>query len=263
MKIFIGPAGIGKGAAGLQAIKAAGLNAAEVEFTYSIYMNAKTAAEIGNFAKKLGINLSIHAPYWINLNSAEKKKVEQSKQRILKCCEIGHYLGASPIVFHPGFYGSMDMNETYKTIKNAIQGMQKVIKQRKWRVSLAPETTGKINVFGDLHEIGMLVKETGCSFCVDFAHLKARSIGRMNYEDILNKLNYNFKKEMLSNVHAHFSGVEWTSKGEKRHIITSENEIKLLADAIKKQQGIKSITIINESPNPLGDSIKMKDVFEK
>lgn len=259
MKIFLGPAGIGSGLEGLKEIKKAGLNAAEVEFTYSIYMNEKTALAVGKFAKESGIKLSVHAPYWINLNSTEKKKVEQSKQRILKCCEIGYYLEANPIVFHPGFYRKMNKEETYENIKSAINEMQCMIKEKRWPVSLAPETTGKINVFGSLDEIGRLMHETKCSFCIDFAHLKARACGETDYEDILKEAKGSLKN--VKEIHAHFSGIEWTSKGEKRHILTSETEIKKLVKAVSKNKWIKNITIINESPDPLGDSIKMKNIF--
>ena len=69
------------------------LKACEIAFTYGIYIKGKEdALKIGKAAERLNVQLSIHAPYWINLNSAEKEKVEKSKERILKCCEVGHYL---------------------------------------------------------------------------------------------------------------------------------------------------------------------------
>ena len=176
--IFFGPAGLGgvkEAFDNLEYFHKHGLKACEIAFTYGVYIkNKDDAVKIGKKAKDLGIKLSIHAPYWINLNSKDKKKIEQSKQRILRCCEIGHYLNAHRVVFHPGFYAGIDKEETYQNIKKEILEMKKEINKNKWEIKLAPETTGKVNVFGSIDEIARLVKETKCSFCIDFAHVKAR-----------------------------------------------------------------------------------------
>jgi deoxyribonuclease-4 len=104
--ISLGPAGIGsikdveETFAEYQKL---GFKAAEIPFTYGVYIKENQCEKIKKAAKKYDISLSIHAPYWINLNSPEKEKVEASKQRILKSCKIGHLLGAKKIVFHIGF----------------------------------------------------------------------------------------------------------------------------------------------------------------
>ena len=109
MEIRFGPGGLGNPPLdGLDKIKKAGLSAAEVEFTYGVYMDEATAKKIGAKAKELGISLSIHAPYYINLTSEDLKKREQSKKRILQACEKGHYLGARYIVLHAAFYGKLE-----------------------------------------------------------------------------------------------------------------------------------------------------------
>lgn len=252
----LGPAGIGSKGERLNDIKNSGLNAAEVEFVYGVKMDNKTAEKIGKTAKELDIKLSVHCPYYINLNSEDKQKIGASRTRILQSCERGHHLGAEYIVFHPGYYGKDSKEETYETIKEQIKKIQEAIKEKKWKVKLAPETTGKINVFGTIDEILKLVKDTKCSLCIDFAHLKARNNGKINYDELFKKLkNFDY-------IHSHFSGIEYGPKGEKWHIITSESVLKELGSAIKKNH-IKNITIINESPDPLGDSIKTKSVFKK
>jgi len=251
--IKLGPAGLGGVKAAidnLQKLHDKGLSACEIAFTYGVYIKNKEDAEkIGNEAKKLGIQLSIHAPYWINLNSKEKKKIEESKKRILDCCEIGDALGAYRIVFHPGFYGGMDKEQTYQNIKNAILEMQKEIKKNKWKPELAPETTGKINVFGSVDEILKLAEETECAFCIDFAHILARE-KKVDYESILKK----FSK--YKELHIHFSGILYGEKGERMHIKTKDNEVKSLLENLEKYAKNKNIVIINESPDPIEDSVK-------
>lgn len=250
MAIKFGPAGLGgvkQAVSNLEMYHKLGLKACEIAFTYGVYIKDKQdAKKIGKVAKKLGIKLSIHAPYWVNLNSKDKKKIEQSKQRILRCCEIGHYLGVYAVVFHPGYYVGIDKAETYENIKIAILDIQHEIRKNKWNIKLAPETTGKINVFGSIDEISRLAEETRCFFCIDFAHILAR-YKQVDYDFIKRK----FKK--YKNWHIHFSGIEYGEKGEKRHIKTKINNWKKLLDNLPKN---KNIVIINESPFPIQDSVE-------
>ncbi|MCL6500577.1 MAG: TIM barrel protein [Candidatus Pacearchaeota archaeon] len=254
-QVRFGPSGIGsvkEALNNLQFYKKQGISAAEVEFTYGVYIKNNSDAElIGKEAKKLDIALSIHAPYYINLASEDKKIRESSKNRILECCERGHYFGTkerpTPIVFHAAYYGKYTREECYEIVKQSILEMQQIIKKKKWQVFLAPETTGKASQFGSLDELLKLAKETGCSFCVDFAHLEARE-QKIDYKEIFDKL------KKLKHVQAHFSGIEYTSKGERRHKVTTESKLKELLRWIKKYN--LSITIINESPAPYTDSLK-------
>jgi len=252
LKIRFGPAGLGgvkEAAENLQEYNKLCLKACEIAFTYGVYIkNKKDAEEIGKEAKKQGIKLSIHAQYWINLNSKEKKKIEESKKRILDCCEIGSFLGAYCVVFHPGYYGGMDKIITYNNIKREILEMQEEIKKNKWQIQLAPETTGKVNVFGSVDEIKKLTDETGCFFCLDFAHILARE-KKVDYKTILEKFK-DFKE-----LHVHFSGIEYGEKGEKRHVKTKKNEAKELIENLKRYAKDKEIVIINESPYSTEDSV--------
>ena len=257
MTIKFGPAGLGgvkDAVSNLERYSKLGLKACEIAFSHRIYIEKKQdALEIGKAAKKLGIKLSIHAPYYINLNSKDKEIIKKSKQRILKCCEIGTYLNAYRVVFHPGYYNGFDKKQTYENIKNEILEMQKEIKLKKYTPKLAPEIMGKVNVFGGIKEISQLVKDTGCSFCIDFAHVLAR------YK------NYKFKevfKEFAKHkeLHIHFSGIEYNGKGEKRHIRTPEKELKKLVSALPKD---KNIIVINESPNSVEDSVLGLRIYEK
>ena len=169
------------------------------------------------------------------------------KKRILDCCKTGELLGAKYVVFHPGYYGKNSKEETYENIKNAILDMMKEIKKNKWRINIAVETMGKVNVFGSIEETKKLVKETKCGFCLDFAHLLARSNGKMSYEEMIEEF-----KEFKS-WNCHFSGIEYGEKGEKHHKITPIEELKKLIKVLPKD---KEITIINESPQPFEDSVE-------
>ncbi len=257
--IKLGPAGIGGFSECEKFLKnynKVNIQAAEIPFTYQIWMSNEQAKIIRKYSEKYNIDLSIHAPYYINLNSAEKEKIQASKNRILRTCERAHHLGANSVVFHPGFYGKMNKKDAYNIIKNNIIELQDKLKENKWNVKLCPETMGKINVFGTLEEIFDLVKETKTGFCIDFAHLVARSNGKVTYNEVCKEL------KKFDHIHAHFSGINYGEKGEKNHEITKEEEIKKLGVALKENK-INNITIINESPDPINDVIKTINIFKK
>lgn len=247
--IKFGPAGLGpvkEAVENLKIYSKLGLKACEIAFTYGIYIKTKEdIKEIKKAAENYNIKLSIHAPYWINLNSKDKLKVKQSKQRILDCCKIGYELGAYAVVFHPGYYAEIDKEETYQNIKKEILEMQEEIKNNKLDIKLAPETTGKVNVFGSLDEIARLVSDTKCFFCIDFAHILAR-YKHYNFEEIKEKFN------KYDKWHCHFSGIDYGEKGEKNHKKTSKEDWKKVLDSLPKD---KDIVIINESPFPVEDSV--------
>jgi deoxyribonuclease-4 len=246
--IRFGVAGLGgvkQAIANLETYSELGIKACEIAFTYGVYIkNKPDAIKIGKTAKKHDIQLSIHAPYWINLNSADKKIIENSKKRILRSAEVASWLNAKKVVFHCGYYGKMEKNETFQNIKMQISEMQDTIKKNKWDVTLCPEIMGKKNVFGSIDEISRLVKETGCGFCIDFAHVLARY---EKYE--IEKIKREFPQKQW---HCHFSGIEYGKSGEKHHKKTSVKDIK---DLLKMLPNNKKITVINESPDPVGDSV--------
>jgi deoxyribonuclease-4 len=250
MKIRFGPAGLGpvkEAIKNLEEYHKQGLRACEIAFTYGTYIkDEKDMEEIKEASKRLDIKLSIHAQYWLNLNSKEKRKVEESKARILECCRIGEKLGADVVVFHPGFYAGVEIEESYRNIKDAITEILKEIKKNKWKIKIAPETMGKINVFGSIEQIAKLSEETGCSFCIDFAHILARE----------KKVDYDKIKRLFSKFetwHCHFSGIEYNEKGERKHLKTPKQAWIEVLENLPKD---KEITIINESPYMIEDSVE-------
>lgn len=251
-----GPAGLGgakEAIRNLMKFHKLGIQACEVAFTYGVYLKEDQAKEIGRVASDLDICLSIHAPYWVNLN-AEGKKLEQTKKRILDSCKIGHFLGARTVVFHPGYYGKMSKEDTFSRVKEAIIDMLETRSRNGWSPEIAAETMGKVNVFGDLREILKLVKETGCGFCIDFAHLLARSQGIMKYREMYEQVA-EWKK-----LHCHFSGIHYGEKGEKNHIPTPDLELVKLLKVLPRN---KDITLINESPVGVEDSIKALKIWKE
>ena len=253
--IKIGPAGSGGlgNLKGIQRVARMKLDCMEVEFTYGVRMSLDAAREVGALAKEKGIILSVHAPYYVNLASDENEKIVASKQRILDSCERAAALGAGNVVFHAGFYQKKTAKQTYKLIKKAILEIQKKISRNKWKVQLCPEITGKPSQFGSVEELLKLMKETGCGICVDFAHLYAREQGNIDYGKVIKRLPKKF--------HAHFSGIEYGPKGERKHLKTTKKFFEPLAEALLKAK--RDVTLICESPRPYKDAAMMKGVVTK
>ena len=259
MKIKFGPAALGSIKTAEQMLDSyakLGFQACELAFTHGVYIkHEEDALRIGKKAKSLGISLSIHAPYYVNLNSAEEEKIVATKKRILACCEIGELLGVKTVVFHPGYYGKSSKDDTYRAIKNGILYIMKTIKKKGWKIEIAPETMGKVNVFGSVEEISRLVKDTGCSFCIDFAHILARD-KKVDFE----KLKKLFPDKKW---HCHFSGIVYGEKGEKHHKSTEKKEWEDLLRNLKKTLSDKEFVIVNESPTLVEDSAEGIKISKK
>ncbi len=253
--IKVGPAGSGGlgNLKGVSKVAEMDLDCMEVEFTYGVRMDLKTAKDVGALAKEKGIILSVHAPYYINLASNEQEKFVASKQRILDACERAHAMGARNVTFHAGFYQKRTPEKTFQLIKKALMDLKKNISKKRWQVTLCPEVTGKSSQFGSLEELLRLKKETDCGLTVDFSHLYARHRGDIDFDRILDRLPEKF--------HAHFSGIEYGEKGERKHVRTTEKFFAPLAKALIRRD--LDITIINESPRPYEDAAMMKKVLQK
>jgi deoxyribonuclease-4 len=259
-RIELGPAGSsGLGTLeGIRFVREKELQCMEVEFVRGVHMKNELARQCGEVARELGISLSVHAPYYINLASAEMRKRRESQQRILDSCERGHHLGATHVVFHAAYYGKLSPEKTYGIVRDAVNGMQSVLDRNGWNVRLAPETTGKASQWGTLDEVLGLARETGCSFCVDYAHIFARNRGNIDYGNVLDRI----QKAGHKHVQAHFSNINYGLKGERNHLVLDgKPPFEPLAKALLERR--LDATIISESPITWRDSLKMKGIFER
>ncbi len=270
MNIFLGPGGLpisSKGSStveGLKKVAEIGLNAMEIEFVRSIYLNDKTAAETREAAKEFGVRLSVHAPYFINLCSKEEKTIAASKNRILKSLEISEILNADAIAVHAAYYSGLTPDRAYEKLKENILEILDEMKSRGIKnAKFGLETMGRSSQFGSLEEIIKMCKEVKNKQLVpylDWGHLYVRGKGRIDYKEILNKLDV----LKLDHINSQFTGVDKNKKGEFVDVHTPMSEYPpfepLAEELIKKKT---SITIISETPLLEIDSLKMKETFEK
>ncbi|MEM1626432.1 MAG: TIM barrel protein [Sulfolobaceae archaeon] len=268
VKIYLGPAGIPHAAAkkgtleALSVIKELGLNAMEVEFVQGVRMSRQMAEKVGEEAKRLGIRLSVHAPYFINLCSEDESKRKASKQRILESADRAELMGADAIAIHVAFYGKYSPEECYNMVKESlIEIVDKAKDEGIKNVKFGVETMAKESAFGSLEEVIRISKEVENVIpYIDWAHTFARQGGKIDYGYILDLLTKELK---LSHINSHFEALD-ISKGRyvDRHLPISYNTppFEPLAREILKRDNY-SITLICESPELERDALKMKEIL--
>jgi deoxyribonuclease-4 len=250
---------------GIRQAKKLGLDCLEVEFVQGVKMGFDTAREIKTEAERLGIALSVHAPYFVSLNSPQEGIRMMSQERLLRSARIAKVLGAGSLVFHCGYYANNSPEDTFDTIKKGLEDVLSILRSERNPVVLRPETMGKRAQFGSLEEILFLCQELeGLLPCVDFSHLYARE-GKANsyphFHRILTKVGKKLGKSVLQNMHIHISGAMFGEKGELKHLNLAESDFRY-DDWIQvlKDMSISGM-VICESPIQETDALMLKKLY--
>ena len=172
-------------------------------------MGPDAAARVRQIAGEHRVALSVHAPYYINLNSADPAKIEASRERILKAARVGWQCGARDIVFHAGYYHQDPPERVYERIRLQLAELGEQLRSEGVAVRLETGTTGKNSQFGTLQEIVELSHDLDMvTPCIDFSHLHSRSQNNNSYDAFMAQLEYvehRLGRHGLENVHVHVS----------------------------------------------------------
>lgn len=252
---------------GIERIKELTLDCMELEFVQGVRMGEKGAANVFETAKRENIALSVHAPYYINLNSYDKEKLKASLERIYQAARIGSLCGANSVVFHAAFYQKSSRKETYQQVSKALQQLTAQLKEESIPAVLRPETMGKRTQFGSLEEVLALSSEIeGVMPCLDFCHMHARE-GKENshteFTQILSRVEESLGKEGLSNMHMHVAGVEYNGNGERKHLNLKESDFKY-SELMKtlKEFKVKGKLIL-ETPVLEKDALMLRQIYNE
>ena len=271
--VRFGPAGrpinySGKAKDACTYIRSEGLEAYEYQATYGVKISQSSAIDLKKNSEDEDVLVSMHAPYYINLSSNKDDVVDRSIQRLVQSAKASEWMGAYRTVFHPGFYTTYSSEEAMKRCKDAIkQILDKLDVLNVKDFCFAPETTGKKSQLGNLDEI---IEICG-SFdhfepTVDFAHLYARSGGKINTRDDYSQIFLKLENELgIKSLHCHFTHIEYTDAGERRHhILSDENYGPPLTPFIEEIVECGwDITVICESPVIDQDALLMKEMYNK
>ena len=227
------------------------------------------AEKLGAAARENDVRLSLHGSYYINL-SGKRDVVEASKRRLIASATAADWMGAYVMVFHTGFYGRFEKDFAFKTCLNALKEVSAEMRSLGLRVKLGPETMGRKFQVGTLDEILTLCQEVeGTQLVVDWAHLHALHQGALkkteDFRAIAEKVEEKLGTEALRSMHCHFSKIEFTAQGEKRHHTLDEErygpDFRMLAEVIADFQ--MHPTMICESPILDIDARKMQATLKE
>ena len=214
---------------------------------------------------ELGIPLTSHGPYYINLNAREQDKIDSSVERIIQTAKISDLCGAESMTFHAAFYMKDSPYDVFDLVQKSLNVIEERLNRLDIQIDLRPELTGKTSQFGSLEELIDLTKTVNaCSPCMDFSHLYARTGEHNSYDEfvtILSKLKAELGDNSLSNMHIHISGISSNSKGDLKHLNLDDSDFnwKELLKALKDLD-CRGYIICN-SPNLEKDAKMMKDYY--
>lgn len=251
-------------------LAAMGLDAYEYSCTKGVNISKRTAAEIGREAEKNKIFLSIHGPYYINLTSQEEDKQENSKRYILETLKVAKWMGAKRVVIHTGSCSNMDRTLALKLAMKALAETIVMADAAGYGdISICPEVLGKHNQLGTLEEImEMCQMDERIIPTIDFGHLHARGLGRMNsqkdFEDVIDIIENSIGKERARKIHCHFSRIEFSKGGEKKHWNFADKqygpEFEHLAPVLVDRQ-MEPVIICESRGMMAEDALEMKKMF--
>lgn len=251
----------------IQQLASLGLRAFELGWVQSVRVSEETCLAIAQAARDNNIQLSVHAPYFINLNADDEEWLK-SRKRLMDAAFFGNLAGASDIIFHPGSYFEKHPSEVIPRCTERLAGCVQELRASNNPVTLRPETMGKSAMIGSLEDtLAFSAAIPGVLPCIDFAHLHARAgDGSMNSKtewlDLLEKYKAALGAEALQKLHIHMSGIEYGPKGEKNHLPLKESDFRLedLLDALR-QAGCSG-RILCESPAMEEDALLMQRTWE-
>lgn len=204
-------------------LKMLGLNAYEYQCSRGVKVGEATAGQIGRAAREAGVALSIHAPYYISLASDVETTIANTQRHFLQSLEVAAWMGADRIVFHIGGPGKTPREQAMDRARRAFSMILELAEQAGLtQTYLCPETMGKQNQLGTLEEVLSLCKLSPQVIpAVDFGHLHAVTTGAYTtpaeFETVFDRIGEVLGADIAKNLHIHFSRIEFTKAGEKRH----------------------------------------------
>jgi deoxyribonuclease-4 len=252
----------------IQFSKSIGLTAFELGWVQSVRVSEETCAVIKAVAADQDVAVSVHAPYFINLN-ATSDEWPKSRKRLMDAAHYGNLAGATDIIFHPGSYFKNDPAEVLKVAIPRLRGCLDDLRKSGNPVTLRPETMGKSAMLGSFEDaLAMAQAIEGVQPCLDFAHLHARpGDGTMNtrreWSSLLDAYEKAIGKQALRHLHIHLSGIEYGPKGEKHHLELKEADLNLKALFQALHDHGCAGRILCESPIMEEDGLKMKRAWNR
>ncbi len=248
------------------------LGAYEYQCGKGVKISDEAASKLGNKARELGIVLSVHAPYYISLASLEKEKRDNSIGYILRTLQAARCMGAERIVVHSGTAGDNTRLEAMKLAKDTLKRSLEVAEAEGYGdIYICPETMGKVKQLGTVDEVTEL-----CTISerliptLDFGHINSMGLGSLktfeDFEEVFDILGHKLGDWRAEKFHAHYSRIEYTRAGEKKHHRFDETEFEPefepVAEIVAKR-GLSPIIICESRGTQTKDAAEMQKICRR
>ena len=247
-----------------------GLNAFEYQCGHGVRLGLDKAAKMAALAAPKDILFSVHAPYYISMSSLEEDKRLNSVNYLLQSAAVCRALGGQRVIFHSGSCGKQSREAALEMALGTLRRAQTALDEAGFSdITLCPETMGKIGQLGTLDEVLELCKvDERITPCIDFGHLNARTLGgiasKADYAAILDKVEAALGGARAKRFHVHFSRIEYSAGGEKRHWTFAETQfgpepqplMELLAE-----QGLEPVIICESAGTQAEDACTMQRLY--
>lgn len=248
-------------------LSANGVDAFEYQCGRGVNIGEEKARLIGQKARDCGITLSLHAPYYISLASAEEEKRDNSIRYILESARAASWMGAERIVVHPGGIGKMTREDAYALAETTLRRAIDAVRAEGLDTVICPEVMGKINQLGNLEEVLRFcsIDETLIP-CVDFGHLNSRLHGGLIYKEALDEIFAALGEQRAKLLHIHFSKIEYSKGGEVRHLTFEDTQfgpdyVPLMEEIARR--GMTPTVICESAGTQTDDALAMKNCWQQ
>ena len=251
-------------------VKGLGLDCFEYSFGRGVRMTVEKARSIGEAFKNADVEISAHAPYFINFANPDDEMAEKSFGYVLDTAKILKEMGGKRVVFHPAAQGKVNRWEAVEKTKERLQVLRDMIYAEGLAdMMFCPETMGKLAQIGTVEEVVEFCKiDPIYTPCVDFGHINAREQGSLNsVDDFKARLQYMIDElgfERMKNFHVHFSKIMYSAKGEIKHLTFDDTvygpEFEPLAVALK-QLGLEPYIVSESAGKQSKEAQEMKKVY--
>ncbi|SFH39414.1 deoxyribonuclease-4 [Desulfotomaculum arcticum] len=248
-----------------------GLNAYEYQCVRGVHIKEETARKLGEAAARHGIALSIHGPYYISLATTDEAIKVKTKKHFLDSLRAARWMDAGVVVFHPTGGSGKDRAATLKRAGDYLVELLKIAEAEGYGdVKVAPETMGKPAQLGNLEEVlELCTLDHKIVPAIDFGHLHAAGAGALvteeKFAEVLDRIEQVLGKESVKNLHIHFSPIEYTKAGERRHLTTLDEgygpDFTFLARQIK-QRGMSPTVICESAGRQAEDALVFRQIYE-
>lgn len=251
-------------------VKNMGLNCFEYSFGRGVNLSDEKAVKIAQAFFIEGVEISAHAPYYVNFANPDDDMAEKSVSYVINSAKKLRLMGGRRVVFHPASQGKAERKTAVTLTKLRIEKLlDAVYKEGLSDMLFCPETMGKLGQIGTIEEITEFCKtdKVMCP-CVDFGHVNAREQGSLKTkEDYAERLNYMISElgyRKMKDFHVHFSKIEYSSGGEVRHLTFEDTiygpEFAPLSEVIKDLK-LEPYVICESAGTQDKDALAMRKIY--